>query len=96
LNSFCNFENSDYNSLVSQSTPQPESQLGLQAQIDDILAMELSQDVGHRSIIFIRFNPDEYNKKGTNVTSCWGIDKKGLCMVKKSKQKLAKMTLKID
>ena len=25
--------------------------------------MELSQDVGHRSLIFIRFNPDEYLDK---------------------------------
>ena len=48
--------------------------------------MELSQDVGHRPIIFIRFNPDEYDKNGTNITSCWGQDKKGICIVKKSKK----------
>lgn len=24
--------------------------------------MEISQDVGHRSVVFIRFNPDEYKK----------------------------------
>ena len=47
--------------------------------------MELSQDVGHRSIIFIRFNPDDY-KNGRNITSCWGQDKKGICVVKKSKK----------
>lgn len=28
--------------------------------------MQLSQDVGHRPIIFIRFNPDEYNVGKTN------------------------------
>ena len=26
--------------------------------------MEISQDLGHRPIVFIRFNPDEYNKNG--------------------------------
>jgi hypothetical protein len=49
--------------------------------------MELSQDVGHRPIIFIRFNPDEYTSNGVNVTSCWGVDKKGMAIVKKSKEK---------
>ena len=47
--------------------------------------MELSQDVGHRPIVFIRFNPDDYEKDGTNISSCWGCDKNGLCVVKKSK-----------
>jgi hypothetical protein len=47
--------------------------------------MELSQDLGHRPIIFIRFNPDEYDDNGHNISSCWGIDKKGLCVIKKSK-----------
>jgi hypothetical protein len=48
--------------------------------------MELSQDVGHRPIVFIRFNPDDYEKDGTNISSCWGCDKNGLCVVKKSKK----------
>jgi len=48
--------------------------------------MELSQDVGHRPIVFIRFNPDEYTKNGKNITSCWGQDKKGICVVKKIKK----------
>ena len=48
--------------------------------------MELSQDLGHRPIVFIRFNPDDYEKDGTNITSCWGQDKKGICIVKKSKK----------
>ena len=47
---------------------------------------ELSQDVGHRPIIFIRFNPDNYTENGTNITSCWGVDKNGICVVKKSKK----------
>ena len=48
--------------------------------------MELSQDLGHRPIIFIRFNPDEYNCQGKKIGSCWGINKNGICLVKKSKQ----------
>lgn len=48
--------------------------------------MELSQDLGHRPIIFIRFNPDDYEKEGTSITSCWGRDKNGICVIKKSKK----------
>jgi hypothetical protein len=48
--------------------------------------MELSKDLGHRPIIFIRFNPDDYKKDGENISSCWGLNKKGICVVKKSKK----------
>ena len=48
--------------------------------------MELSQDLGHRPIVFIRFNPDDYKKDGINITSCWGKNNKGICIVKKSKK----------
>jgi hypothetical protein len=48
--------------------------------------MELSQDVGHRPIIFIRFNPDGYKKSGKNISSCWGHDGNGICVIKKSKK----------
>jgi hypothetical protein len=48
--------------------------------------MELSQDLGHRPIVFIRFNPDDYEKDGKQINSCWGQDKKGICVVKKSKR----------
>ena len=48
--------------------------------------MELSQDLGHRPIIFIRFNQDDYEKDGINITSCWCINKKGICVVKNSKK----------
>ena len=38
--------------------------------------MELSQDLGHRPIIFIRFNPDDYiNINNERVRSCWSITK---------------------
>lgn len=49
--------------------------------------MQLSQDVGHRPIIFIRFNPDGYTKDGKKITSCWEYNKQGLCVLNKSKQK---------
>lgn len=48
--------------------------------------MELSQDVGHRPIVFLRFNPDDYRRADKSVTGCWGLDKKGICVVKKTKQ----------
>ena len=50
--------------------------------------MELSQDLGHRPIIFIRFNPDYYiNKNGEKITSCWGINSNGLSHIKQKKIK---------
>jgi hypothetical protein len=48
--------------------------------------MELSKDVGHRPIIFIRFNPDGYLNNKTKITSCWRIDGRGICVVNKSKK----------
>jgi len=49
--------------------------------------MEISQDLGHRPIIFIRFNPDSYidinNKK---INSCWGIDGLNINIVKNNKE----------
>jgi hypothetical protein len=49
--------------------------------------MELSQDVGHKPIVFIRFNPDEYDNDEIAISSCWGTDQKGISVVKKSKTK---------
>ena len=49
--------------------------------------MELSHDVGYKSIIFIRFNPDDYEENEIVINSCWGLDKKGICVIKKSKSK---------
>jgi hypothetical protein len=48
--------------------------------------MELSQDVGHRPIVFIRFNPDNYTKNEEKITSCWGVNKNGICVVRKTKK----------
>ena len=47
--------------------------------------MELSKDVGHRPIVLIRFNPDNYKLDGKNITSCWGLNKLGISTVKKKK-----------
>ena len=49
--------------------------------------MELSHDIGHRPLVFIRFNPDEYTKNNKNIPSCWKIGKSGLCSVVKSRKK---------
>ena len=43
--------------------------------------MELSQDVGHRPLVFIRFNPDSYVAGGRKVPSCWHLNKDGLCVI---------------
>ena len=48
--------------------------------------MELSKDMKHRPIIFIRFNPDAYKKDGKKITSCWGLDERFICVVKKEKK----------
>jgi len=56
--------------------------------------MELSQDVGHRPIIFIRFNPDEYiERDGKKVLSPWAINGYGVSNVKKSHQTFWKARL---
>ena len=49
--------------------------------------MELSQDVNHRPIVFIRFNPDKYfDKDGNKVDSCWEATKQGILRVAPKKQ----------
>jgi len=45
--------------------------------------MEISQDVGHRPVVFIRFNPDNYQTPTGNVTSCWNSSGK----IKQNKKK---------
>jgi hypothetical protein len=57
--------------------------------------MELSKDVGHRNIIFIRFNPDEYkNRCYEKIKSCWSINKiNGLSIVSKNDKKSWNMRL---
>lgn len=48
--------------------------------------MELSQDLQHRPVIFIRFNPDDYiNQDGVLVKSCWKLNKLGIMQIMKTK-----------
>jgi hypothetical protein len=50
--------------------------------------MEISQDVGHRPIVFIRFNPDAYLDISTGevVKSCWKVNKKGVMQIEKPEE----------
>ena len=48
--------------------------------------MELSQDLGHRPIVFIRFNPDNYiNRHNKKIESCWKLNKTGMIQIQKNK-----------
>ena len=50
--------------------------------------MELAQDLGHRSMVVIRFNPDAYETlQGERVPSCWKLNKKGVVHIPKEQQK---------
>jgi hypothetical protein len=50
--------------------------------------MEISQYVGHRNIVFIRFNPDQYiDKDNTKISSCWTMNKQGILEVNKNNSK---------
>jgi hypothetical protein len=44
--------------------------------------MEISRDLGHRPIVFIRFNPDCYtNAEGKRISSCWKVGKDGILRI---------------
>ena len=48
--------------------------------------MELSQDLQHRPIVFIRFNPDSYiNQDGNKISSCWRTNNLGVVQIMKTK-----------
>jgi hypothetical protein len=50
--------------------------------------MLLSQDVGHRPIVFIRFNPDGYiDHEGNTIKSCWKLNQLGVMKIIKTKEK---------
>jgi hypothetical protein len=49
--------------------------------------IEISEDIGYRPIILVRFNPDDYFLEDIKITSCWSYNKEGIMSVKKSKQK---------
>ena len=54
--------------------------------------MELSLDVGHIPIVFIRFNPDMYYKKKTKVSSCWGLNGNGILTIKKKDEWIERLS----
>ena len=47
--------------------------------------MEISQDIGHRPLIILRFNPDAYVSGGVRHTSCWRLNKMGILTIPKTK-----------
>lgn len=50
--------------------------------------MELSRDLGHRPIVFIRFNPDGYvDSTGKKIISCWRVNGNGIMTIMKTRQK---------
>ena len=50
--------------------------------------VDISDDLGNRPIILIRFNPDDYIlEDSTKKQSCWNINNKGLCTIKKTYEK---------
>ena len=59
---------------------------GYECSCENKRLMQLSQDLHHRPIVFIRFNPDAYEgADGKRVTSCWKLSK-GVCVVAKKKE----------
>jgi hypothetical protein len=76
-----------YQILIIEVDENQHTGSGYECSCENKRIMELSQDVGHRPIVFIRFNPDKYVKYGENVSSCWGINKNGICCVNESKKK---------
>ena len=50
--------------------------------------MELSQDVGHTPIVFIRFNPDDYVENDEKIKSCWKANEQsGILEINPKKKK---------
>ena len=49
--------------------------------------MEISQDLGHRPLVFIRFNPDDYaNEHGKLIKSCWKLNALGIMQIIKGRE----------
>jgi hypothetical protein len=55
--------------------------------------MEISRDVGHRPLVFIRFNPDKYTSlNGEEHASCWSPNKYGTCSIVKRDEWAKRLT----
>jgi hypothetical protein len=57
--------------------------------------MQLSQDIGHRPLIFIRFNPDDYlDYTGNKILSCWTTTTKtGIIKIKNTTEWLKRLDI---
>jgi hypothetical protein len=48
---------------------------------------EIHKDLGYRPLLFIRFNPDSYiDENNQLISSCWTINKKGICQIDNNKK----------
>lgn len=59
--------------------------------------MELSRDIGHRPLVFIRFNPDGYkDAAGATVRTCWKLGKDGVVRIASAAAWSARLTALLD
>ena len=59
---------------------------GYDCSCDNKRLMEISRDVQHRPIVFLRFNPDAYMINDKKISSCWGVHKLSNILIVKRKQ----------
>jgi hypothetical protein len=60
---------------------------GYECSCENKRLMQLSQDLHHRPIVFIRFNPDAYkDEDGKHISSCWKLSKLGVMSVSKKRE----------
>ena len=60
---------------------------GYECSCENKRLMQLSQDLHHRPIVFIRFNPDAYEgADGKRIASCWRLNKLGVMTITKTKK----------
>jgi hypothetical protein len=61
---------------------------GYECSCENKRLMQLSQDLHHRPIVFIRFNPDAYEgADGKRIASCWRLNKLGVMSITKTKKR---------
>ena len=65
-----------------------EAHAGYDCSCENKRIMQISMDVGHRPLVFLRFNPDGYVRvaDGVKVTTCWRPNKLGVLDIPKSKR----------
>lgn len=75
-----------YQVIIVEVDEEQHKHTSYDASCENKRLMLLSQDVDHRPIVFIRFNPDNYTTNGKSITSCWKINRNGICALKKYKK----------